>query len=579
MRTPSFRAERGSTLVVVLLFGAAGLVILGGTLGWVTSNTTMSQRNNEYFRTVAVAEAATEKVISQIAFDYQQNGEVGILANLANYRATVPTAAEDALFANYAFHDAQGTADATYVRNVPPNDFRVLTAQYRGLRGYGTAFHIVSDARELTSRFNITAAVRQDIEMATIPLFQFAIFYNLDLEINPGPNMTVTGPVHSNYEIFLEPQATLTFQGDVTAAGNILNHKKPGDPLGRTRGSVVYAPGVQHDAGVSTLNLPIGTNNSPAVVREVVEPPPLSELPSSPLGKERFYNKADMIVTVTDLGVSVTSGIVNNRGTTIGAAHYNKFVSTAANFYNKRELKTVNAVQIDVAGLREWNRTNTLLRPVLSLGDVRIVYVDDRRSQSSSTQPGVRVVNGETLLPKGLTIATPDPLYVLGHYNCPPAARGTANTSGTLPAALIADAITILSGAWNDAASTKALSSRVAVDTTVNAAFLAGIVQTANSSYSGGVENFPRFLEDWAGRTFTYNGSMVVMFDSRLAVGDWRGTGAGIGIYNPPVRKWAFDLNFRDVTKIPPGTPCVRALIRGSWAMIRPNSIDVVDMY
>src|SRR6185295_16533122 len=117
---------------------------------------------------------------------------------------------------------------------------------------------------------------------------------------------------------------------------------------------------------------------------------------------------------------------------------------------------------------------------------------------------------------------------------------------------------------------------RVASDTTVNAAFLAGIVQTTSGNYSGGVENFPRFLEDWSGKTFTYNGSMVVMCNSRLAVGQWQGTGSSIGIYNPPNRNWAFDLNFRNPAKLPPGTPSLRALVRGSWAMVSPNTTTVV---
>jgi hypothetical protein len=105
----------------------------------------------------------------------------------------------------------------------------------------------------------------------------------------------------------------------------------------------------------------------------------------------------------------------------------------------------------------------------------------------------------------------------------------------------------------------------------VNAALLAGIVQTVSGSYSGGAENFPRFLEDWGGKVLTYSGSMVVLFESQVATGGWQGTGATIGIYNPPSRNWAFDQNFLEIDKLPPATPCVRALVRGSWAMVRPD--------
>jgi hypothetical protein len=123
----------------------------------------------------------------------------------------------------------------------------------------------------------------------------------------------------------------------------------------------------------------------------------------------------------------------------------------------------------------------------------------------------------------------------------------------------------------------QAFGSRVATATTLNAAILAGIVETVSGSYSGGVENFPRFLEDWNNVTLTYNGSMVVMYPSQIAKGLWQGTGSSIGIYNPPIRDWAFDLNFRDPAKIPPGTPSVRVLIRGAWAMVRPGTTDIVN--
>ncbi|MCX6903840.1 MAG: hypothetical protein NTW03_10275, partial [Verrucomicrobia bacterium] len=446
-------------------------------------------------------------------------------------------------------------------------------SQYRGLYGYASRYNIISNARKLGGSFDMTVGVWQQVEASTIPAFQFAIFYTMELEINPGANMTVSGPVHCNTNIYLQPQAVLTFQDDVTSAGYIIQNKKPTDPTSRTPGTVVYQG--EHDNQVSALTLPIGTNNTPIAVREVVEIPPGGESPSSAMGQQRYYNKADLVIKVTGAGTTVTSGQVNNFGTSIPASQHGKFLRIDLSFFNKRENKTIKAIQIDVGALAQWNRTNTLLRPLIPDGDLRTVYVDDQRSQTSTTESGVRLVNGQALLPQGLTVATPEPLYIQGHYNCPTAALGTFDTSGTKPASLIGDAITILSPNWNDANSTKDLSSRSAVSTTVNAAILAGIVQTVSGSYSGGVENFPRFLEDWAGDTFTYNGSMVVMYESRYAIGLWQGTGSSIGIYNPPTRNWAFDQNFRDPAKLPAGTPQMRAMVRGQWGMLRPNTTTV----
>jgi hypothetical protein len=237
------------------------------------------------------------------------------------------------------------------------------------------------------------------------------------------------------------------------------------------------------------------------------------------------------------------------------------FVSTNASFFNQRENKTVQAIQIDVAGLKLWNATNTSIRPYLPLHDVGTIYVNDQRTLSSANESGVRLVNGTDLPPLGLTLATPSPVYILGDYNVPPAAKGTTNTTGTLPASVAADAITILSTAWIDGNSAAAISSRVAGNTTVNAAFLAGNVASTASSYSGGVENLPRFLESWTGKTITYNGSMICLFNSQIATGAW---GSG-NVYNPPVRQWALDQNFQFSDKLPPATPSLVVLIRASW--------------
>ena len=154
------------------------------------------------------------------------------------------------------------------------------------------------------------------------------------------------------------------------------------------------------------------------------------------------------------------------------------------------------------------------------------------RTLPGTSLGAVRVVNGLQLPPSGLTVATGRPLYVLGDYNQLNAANlGTTNTSTTRPASLVADAITILSDSWSDANSTSPVGSRTASSTTVNAAFLTGAVDTTLGHYSGGMENFPRFLETWgSANVFTYNGSMVKMFPSLYATNVW----GQANIYAPP---------------------------------------------
>jgi hypothetical protein len=104
----------------------------------------------------------------------------------------------------------------------------------------------------------------------------------------------------------------------------------------------------------------------------------------------------------------------------------------------------------------------------------------------------------------------------------------------------------------------------------VNAALLTGAVETTSGHYSGGMENFPRFLETWGATIFTYNGSMVKMFPSLYATNVWGQT----NVYKPPARNWTYDSNFNTPTKLPPLTPSLQVVSRGQWATLAPNSTN-----
>lgn len=563
--------KKGYALLVVCAFAAVSLTILGGALSWTSSTAKVTERNNTYFNVLAAAEAATEKVVSRISRDFQNYGESVVYSSLPTYRTLRPTSAEDPYWDSFTFNNGAGVTNRTHVERLTASTYTNLNSQYAGLKGFASTYRIVSNARSAAAPRPMTAALMQEIQVAGIPIFQFAIFYTMNLEINPGAAMTVTGRVHSNGTIYTEPNGTsCTYLSDVTAVGDIFSYKSPLDPSTRSPGTVSFQ--AEHDARVASLTLPIGTNNSPQNVRQVVEIPPTGESAASLMGKQRYYNKADMVLIVSNTTVYARSGNLDGFNTVIPAAELNTFFRTNVSFFNKREGKTVRAVQLDVGALKTWAENSANSVPNAIGRTVSSVFVADKRDMNLSTsQPGVRLVNGRTLPSDGLTVATPNPLYVQGHYNAPGSAVGTSNTANTEPASLVGDAITILSVDWDDAEANLPIGGviRRANHTTVNAAFLSGIVPSDGVHYSGGVENFPRFLESWSGRTFTYNGSMVVMFYSQTATAPWGGS----DVYVPPGRGWAFDVNFMDATKLPPGTPQLLTTIRGEWVVMKPNTI------
>ncbi len=186
-----------------------------------------------------------------------------------------------------------------------------------------------------------------------------------------------------------------------------------------------------------------------------------------------------------------------------------------------------------------------------------------RNSLTDGTlNPALRVRNGSQL-PNPLSVSTHYPLYVQGNYN-----------SGTWqPSALVGDAISILSNAWDDRDhQAQVIVKPNASNTQVYTAILAGHSATPcdhedggcsggyTDFYGGGIENYPRFLERWSGKTLKFVGSLVSIHESLIAVGTWSGRP-----YSPPIRDWSFDSRFEDPQNLPPGTPVVGNIIHTAF--------------
>jgi hypothetical protein len=558
----------GSALLMTLVMSGIALLVLAGAMTWSVTNNRLTERSNRYVRAVAAGESAIEKILTQVNSDFLAGGEALVVNNLNSYRTTYPTSTDSAYWANWEFNNASGQVGQTYVIGGMASNYVVLTGPYAGLRGYVSTYTLVSNAREVKRIQDVVAGVMEQVNLARIPIFQFALYTSGDMEVSCGQPFAVTGRVHSNKALYVEPDSALTFQSAVTAVGDILFQRAPGDSRSAPVGSVVYQS--DETAHAPSLVLPIGTANTPQAIREIIEPPALGESPTSAMGHSRYYNLVDLLVTVSDTGVTASSGEFNNFSTVVPTNEINKFVSLTNSFYDSRESKTVLSVDLDVGGLKSWSATNSDVRTALGNRDVNSVYVYDKRTVQSGKLGAVRVRNGAVLPSKGLTVASASPMYVLGNYNQTNASNlGTSNTSTTLPASIVGDAVTILSVNWSDANSSQPLASRSALPTTVNAAILAGAVDTGNGNYSGGMENFPRFLESWGlANPLTYNGSMVKMFPSLYATNIW----GQANVYNPPKRNWAYDLNYNNPAKLPPLTPSLLKIFRDQWTTLAPNS-------
>ena len=417
-----------------------------------------------------------------------------------------------------------------------------------------------------------------------IPICQFAVFYEGLLEFSTTATMAWNGPVHANSDIYTGTGASLTFNRTVTTTGTISSPARNG------QGPWAY-PGASFNSNpvfvTNVARLEVMSAHGPTNLHGLIEIPPGGENPASSPGWSRLYNQAQIVVVVSNTSVMLkiqAAGVGHNPGSDpspIISYRANLAALLATNlpwlratnsFTDQRESKLVNATQIDLGLYKDWLSSNASVLakfPVGSGSYPTVLYVADTRTTTSSTMTAIRITNGIALPSNGglgFTLATPNPLYVWGNYNCTNAAYlGTTNTSATVASALICDALTILSSAWKDSTSLGSLSSRTAASVdTVNAAIIAGNVPSTGSSssaFSGGIHNFPRLLENWSSSSLWLNTSFVCLYPSTVATSVFQKPGV---YYIPPSRNYNFDQNFTDMTKIPPGCPVVGVPVPGN---------------
>ena len=581
----------GYALLMVLSTTALGLLAVAASMQRTTTVASLNDRNNEYTVNLNVAEAAVEKAYARLAYDFQAYGLPGVVMNLPLYRNSAPNASESPYWSNFEFSDGQGNVGCTYVGFLT-NYSGPLPSQYPGAFAINSPiYRIVSNARSKEGRYNITNAVQTDVLLALVPLTTYAIFYNSLLEFSTCQTMTVNGRTHANANIYTGTSASLTFNGTVTTTGTISSPKWNGQgPNWNNRGTFRGQPGSR--TNVPTVSTTINMTNT----HSMIEIPAPTESPSGQAGHQRLYHQAQVVLLVSN--ATVTARIQNSvYGQLPGAdpspititvsnspavlATNFPFLTTSKTFTDQREGKTIRTTEIDVAKYNKWISTNASVLSKFPVGSgtyPTILFVADNRPNNSSQLSGVRLANGATLPQNGglgFSVATPNPLYVQGIYNCPnPAHLNTTNTTATVPSALMCDALTILSPNWNDAKSSRSYTERPAANTTVNAAILTGNVPSTgsgNTQFSGGVHNLPRLLEDWtANRSVTLNTSLINLFASTMATTQFKNPG---NYYSAPTRKFSFDINFMDPAKQPPGVPCAMVPIRYNWAVPPPHTV------
>jgi hypothetical protein len=468
-----------------------------------------------------------------------------------------------------------------------------------------------------TLRGNVVAKVRRVFQKQQLSPWNFAIFYVDPLEIHPGPEFTVTGWVHTNSDLYTA-HSNLHFADKVTYGSDWFVGYKPGDgyhTVPPAPASPTYLSNLPpaRDQALQPFGLDSGQLMNPGgnanddSYRELIEPPTNA---ADPLLNTRYWDQANVIIKISDTPSpnTILIGTPHFNGTNYdgnvdalpsSSSLYKMLtapgvITTNQSIQDNREGAAggIRLVTLDVSKIVNGaganpNYGNTANGNSTPGGfSSPIIYIFDA-SNTSANRRGVRIKGGSRIPTGGLTVASNNTVYLQGDFNTgatgstvPSNNSANHNADGTYvdqanppapqvngytraPCSIIADAVNLLSNSWLDSNSGIV---PTASPTTFNTAIIAGIVPTSpvggDGAYSGGAENFPRFLEDWDKQTLSYYGSMVELYKSAQSIGEWGKT----NVYIPPTRQWYFDTNFR--TKPPPGSIMIYSYIKGKWSVL-----------
>ncbi|MBI4388366.1 MAG: hypothetical protein HY582_04930, partial [Candidatus Omnitrophica bacterium] len=469
--------------------------------------------------------------------------------------------------ATYRIRCAPGTAANTPLANCPATSLQEggFTKLVQDFEVIAAADHPDNTAFSTVFPIQANATVHQIASLKQTSIFSYAIFYDSDLEVLPGPDMTMTGFIHANGDMYLGARSNLTLDTDSVHATGAFHNERKDNPNDIMQGTVKIKK-----SGTSTYPAMTFDSDSPTWAQDAtstwngtvqsadhgvgyVQPVTIPSI--QPNGF--YYNNA---------GLRVIDGQVykresNGSYTQVPSGDLPSGTVTQKQFRNYRESSSHDVVvtEIDVNKLRSTNYF-----PSNGLIYASRTNAVPASSSGSATSHGIRLVNGTDVKPNGatggLTVVSNNPLYVKGDFNTQKHDAQGNTITGKRSVALISDALNILSNSWSDSNSSQSLGNRVASNTTVNAGFVSGVVPTNGSQYSGGFENYPRFLEKWTSKNANVSGAFINLWNSQIATGQWV---YGGNYYEAPIRNWEYDSNLK--SNPPPFTPVGVEISTKTW--------------
>ena len=203
--------QKGIVLPLVLTYILVFTAEITGLAEYASHTQRLVQSQQNYLTAFYLADAAAEKSVAAIRLFIATNGTVPTNAELTSITQAPNAYASGATFTSTDTASYSGAAWTS----------KTLTSgNYSGLNGSTQTINVVVTAQDAKNGVTHKATVSQALEIQLIPIFQFGVFYQNDLEILPGSSMTFTGPVHTNGSLYLGNDGATTstdFDSTITA--------------------------------------------------------------------------------------------------------------------------------------------------------------------------------------------------------------------------------------------------------------------------------------------------------------------------------------------------------------------------
>ena len=217
--------RRGSALITVVILTAVMALLTASMLSYTLTERRGNERNRLVLRARNMAENISVYAAEQLTTKLYRTRSQQPMAFLGSNAISMPPAS----VLNSSFTSSTngmevraGLTGSTGLVFLDPNDSANAGNPNVGLQASSSSVPIIARATAThPSLGSITSYIQHDMEVAMVPLFQFAVFYNMDMEFGPGADMTIAGPVHTNGNLIARMQTgrtnTLEFLDRVTA--------------------------------------------------------------------------------------------------------------------------------------------------------------------------------------------------------------------------------------------------------------------------------------------------------------------------------------------------------------------------